>query len=775
MKRFNQLKQWTYEQLAKVTPGKNAIKGASVALLLIAGILFTITAVFAVYKAKDLWYILLFLLIAVVTVLSAYLLLWLLNRCHRVPKNLKLALLIASALLSIALAFELIFIATTIVAAALLGAAVAIFKKGSFRQKPRQKKIITLAGLFIAIALAVLSAVAYIQPGFDMNPIINAASLTKDAIENITIESPAQQGPFLVKKLTYGSGKDKRRPEFGKEVTLQTDSVNGVPFLDNWEGFSGWYREQFWGFDARALPVNGYVWYPEGAGPFPLVLIVHGNHLMTDFSDRGYDYLGELLASRGMIAVSVDQNFLNGSWSNIRGGLEEENDARGWLLLEHLRTWHEWNEDSSNLFFNKVDTGNIALIGHSRGGEAVGHAAFLNKLPYYSDDASIPLGYNYNIQSIIAIAPVDGQYEPGNSPNQLRDVSYFTLHGSQDGDVSSFAGSKQYERITFSDSTSHFKAGIYIQGANHGQFNTSWGDNDTSDASTQFLNNKQLLDGDTQRQIAKVYISAFLETTLKNTREYLPLFTDARKGKDWLPETIYLNQYQDSSFKPLATYDEDFNVLTATDTIVTLSSEQLTVWREQKIDLKWGDKGSRAVYLGWHYEETTTGDTLPDSLVASYTFDFKNAFAKADTTSTFTFSLAEAIESANPKAEGKWAEDNEIEDEIENDIEDTIGLEPIDFTIRMEDTSGREVFFCLSHFSALQREVEVRIWKAQFITEETESEKVFQTFLFPLNMITTRDPIFNVQKIKQIRFLFDKTPTGVVVVDNVGFMTSLSM
>ena len=42
-------------------------------------------------------------------------------------------------------------------------------------------------------------------------------------------------------------------------------------------------------------------------------MIVHGNHLMTDYSDPGYEYLGNLLASRGYIVVSVDENFLNGS------------------------------------------------------------------------------------------------------------------------------------------------------------------------------------------------------------------------------------------------------------------------------------------------------------------------------------------------------------------------------------------------------------------------------------------------------------------------------
>ena len=60
-----------------------------------------------------------------------------------------------------------------------------------------------------------------------------------------------------------------------------------------------------------------------------MVLVVHGNHNMRDYSDPGYDYLGELLASRGYVLASVDENFINGRIRN-------ENDGRGWFLLKHV-------------------------------------------------------------------------------------------------------------------------------------------------------------------------------------------------------------------------------------------------------------------------------------------------------------------------------------------------------------------------------------------------------------------------------------------------------
>ncbi len=793
MKRLLQLKKWIYKQLKTITPGAIATKGAARGLFIGTSIIFLIFAIHAIQTMGDTTLIILQLAILIGIVLSVYLGLWVLKKLTRIPKTLQLALLITTPLLLLSLSEELVYWLWAVITLATAGAAIAVLTSKRFRQKTIIKKIITLLGGVLAITGCTLAILGLAPDGFDMKPIANAAALSSDNIAPIEAPSPSPNGNYKVQTLTYGSGTDKHRHEYGEDATIITNTIDGVPFLDNWEGMSGWYRERFWGFDARKLPVNGRVWYPEGDGPFPLALIVHGNHSMHDFSDEGYAYLGELMASRGFIFASVDQNFINSSWSDIPQGLDEENDARGWILLEHLKAWHEWNADSESKFYKKVDTTQIALLGHSRGGEAVAHAALLNKLTHYPDDATIAMDYNYNINTIIAIAPVDGQYEPGNTRTSLKDINYFVMHGAQDGDVSSFAGSKQYERITFSDSTDYIKSGLYIQGANHGQFNTSWGANDAGLSVTPFLNNKQLLPKEDQEQIAKVYISAFLETTLKNRKEYLPLFIDARKGKEWLPETIYLNQYEDSSFDAIATFDEDFDVVTTIDTTTTITTENLSVWREQEIALKWGEKGSRAAYVGWHYDDIEEGTTLPDSIVASYSFVFKKPLSTIDSSKVFTFSLAESTENTNPKSGGKWINDednnsnneplptnniaNNSEEPTEDSIDDSEGTElpeePIDFTIIIEDATGNTASMCLSDFSALQPEIGVRVWKSQFINEETLSENVFQTYYFPLEDFHDRNKALDVKEIVTISFVFDNTSEGVIILDNVGFMKRL--
>ena len=132
-----------------------------------------------------------------------------------------------------------------------------------------------------------------------------------------------QSGEYLpaAAELTYGSGRDKHRPEFASAAAIKTRAVDGSKLIDGWSGAPGWARTRYWGFDASALPLQGRVCYPVGDGPFPIVLIVHGNLDMEDFSDTGYRYLARHFASRGFIAVSVDENFLNSSNADLLGGI----------------------------------------------------------------------------------------------------------------------------------------------------------------------------------------------------------------------------------------------------------------------------------------------------------------------------------------------------------------------------------------------------------------------------------------------------------------------
>src|SRR5262249_12244504 len=107
--------------------------------------------------------------------------------------------------------------------------------------------------------------------------------------DQLSLADPAEPGPYRVATLTYGTGADRHRNEFGAGVTLKTTPVDGSKVVDGWSGAAGWARTRYWGFNAKAMPLQSRVWYPDGDGPnappYPLVLIVHGNHDMEDYSD----------------------------------------------------------------------------------------------------------------------------------------------------------------------------------------------------------------------------------------------------------------------------------------------------------------------------------------------------------------------------------------------------------------------------------------------------------------------------------------------------------
>ena len=221
------------------------------------------------------------------------------------------------------------------------------------------------------------------------------------ARRTLTASNPGEAGALAVRTLYYGSAGNNRRPEFKDSAAYRTGTVDASPFASMTPALAK-SRKEYWGYDNKAFPLNARVWYPEGDGPFPLVLVVHGNHSMEEYSDPGYQWLGELLASRGFILASIDENFLNG---NMRA----ENDARGWMLLKHLEVFRALNDTAGKPLYRKVDMSRIALMGHSRGGEAVAIAGAFNRLPYYPDDANQKFDFNFDIKGLVAIAPVDGQ------------------------------------------------------------------------------------------------------------------------------------------------------------------------------------------------------------------------------------------------------------------------------------------------------------------------------------------------------------------------------
>jgi len=637
-------------------------------------------------------------------------------------------------------------------------------------------------------SLAAVVAAAGCYGPLQLTPSDHATVLAEQSLD---ADHPALPGPYRVSRLYYGSGTDRRRPEYRDSVSIVTETVDASKLVSLGESASE--RNGYWGFTPKEFPINGRAWYPEGEGPFPLVLIVHGNHDMRDFSDPGYGYLGELLASRGYVFASVDMNFIN-------GGIRNENDGRGWFLLKHIDAFKEFAADESTPFHGKIDFDRIALIGHSRGGEAVGHAAAFNRLSRYPDDASLEFDFNHGIRAIIAIAPVDGQYLPTGRFVPVENVNYMVFHGSHDGDVTSFHGLRLYNRLSFTDSGDYFKTAIYMYRANHGQWNTVWGNKDNGPRSARRLDLRGLIDGEAQREFGKIYISAFLETTLRDRPDYMPMFRDHRTIGDWLPETMYITQFESSRFRALASFEEDIDLTTGTAPGVTLKGDSLGTWRENLLDLRSRNRpttsssqDNNALWLGWNNRVTGDGDAL--AMPASYAISLPDGLA-AD----WSLSAASRLDLQLGAVEGRPApRSRESDDEAEDrggqdEAEDRGGQdegeasgndaggddagrggddEPVDLSVVVTDSDGESARVRLSDYGPIRRPLETVVRRRNDAESfDNQWELVLQSFSIPLADFVEANPSFDPARLAGIRLLFDRTEAGTVVVDDIGFSGS---
>ncbi|RJQ21440.1 MAG: alpha/beta hydrolase [Nitrospiraceae bacterium] len=263
--------------------------------------------------------------------------------------------------------------------------------------------------------------------------------------------------------------------------------------------------------DQSKVDMKSWVYYPSDGGggvapggPFPLVAILHGQQVWSIEGYKGYQYLGDLLASHGFIVASIDgRSFMNASIA-----------SRGEHVREWLRRFVSMNSsDSGSIFEGKVDLSKVSLMGHSRGGEAVVAAWEWQRVQPDS---------GYSIAAVISIAPVQffGIYPTYGGAmflQHMRDVAYMIIHGSKDGDVSDFQGYRLYDRSAdFRQPGETPKELMFVKDANHNFFNSIW---ETQEGDDYCCGGT--LTGTKARNVAKAYMNSFLQAYVLGNTEYL--------------------------------------------------------------------------------------------------------------------------------------------------------------------------------------------------------------------------------------------------------------
>ncbi len=768
--RWRRLRDWCSKQWAAIRPGREARRGAVWGTLLAAAICVVIGGLYidtGFGYLFDFAFCILFaaILIPLVTLLVVLLL----SIARKLPRYATGVIIGSCAVVMMLWGPPQLGLALAILvglATGILGATIATFFWGHFGQAALSKKVI-VALLFVLALTANVYFVWLLAHAGSLDKLISWKPPENSMPAKLAAPDPSASGPFQVLKLFYGVGNDIRRPEYGPSVAIKTHTVDSSDFFKDFEGWKRWSRKKYWGFDIDKLPLNARVWYPEGPGPFPLALIVHGNHDMAAFSDPGYAYLGELLASRGIILASIDENFLN---SGLFHDPPNQQAVRGWMLLEHLKLWREWNQTEGNPFHAKIDMSRIALMGHSRGGEAAATATAFNRMKYAPEDGNIKFDYGFAIKAVVAIAPVDGQYKPAGQYRWIEDVSYLTLQGAHDMDVSSFHGSRQWDHLRYTQPGPWFKAEIYAYRANHGQFNTVWGNDDAGKPLGWLLNLKALMPGDEQRRISKTYISAFLEATLKDHREYVPLFEDWRVARAWLPDTLYFNRYQDASYVPLASFSEDADLTTTSAPGGHIDGENLSIWNEGTIPWRDGNRGYNGVFLGWNRAKdapaATYAITLPPGAAATW---------HLGPGSTLELSIAPMDEDVSlPGMKKDEEKKKEKAKEKGADKSKKKERESPDFTIELVNTDGVTVSAPVSRFASIPPPFKEKFTKLAMLDDEgfkQDWETIFQTVRAPLSAFQSADNSkgFDPAKLSVVRLKFDRTPIYKICISGIGF------
>jgi len=245
----------------------------------------------------------------------------------------------------------------------------------------------------------------------------------------------------------------------------------------------------------------------------PIVILTPDGTRVAEFKNyEGLEYLASHLASYGFVAISINLNgrFTSPDTSHVTAELvapamdvvacrpfradQVAIAHRGLTILRHIQAMTDRNR-MDPLFRNRVDLNTIALIGQSRGGEAVVSA--------YNIRGRLP---DNPIRAVLSIAPSDLR-------NMGMDAPYCVILGSDDLDTFDGSGLRLYDRARPP------KQMIWVHGAIHNYFSSNWHRQDEGWAVEPAVSRPQ------HQNIAKGYSNVFLQRYVNGVAAASAYFT----------------------------------------------------------------------------------------------------------------------------------------------------------------------------------------------------------------------------------------------------------
>lgn len=529
-------------------------------------------------------------------------------------------------------------------------------------------------------------------------------------------------GSFTVDSVSYGMDKGDK---------LLSGTVDISSFAEE-NRILGAVKTAYLGSALENAPLSGKIWYPLETENCPTLFIIHGNHSYTTDSYLGYAYLGEYLASNGYVVVSVNENVCNLTAS-------DENDARAVLLLENIRQVQSYNKDKENILYGKMDYENLAVAGHSRGGEAAAIAYLFNDYNKYPDNGNVTFDYQFNIKSVVAIAPTTDQYRPGGRPVEMADVNYLLLHGANDQDVTDFMGMRQYDNIAFTGTGEYLKTSLYIAGSNHGQFNSQWGIYDMIEPLSRGLNVANFISEQEQQRIAQIFTKIFLDTTLRKDSANAELLVNYEKYAELLPQTLYIQSYQTSDFICISDFEEGSRIDSAAMEGASISVCNTDEWKQVLLSFSSGSaRNNYAMELVWGAENNAAKRQEPLVQIDLPSMDLGGTslqFDIMDMSSDFTESEAELLQA----------------------------------TILITDEHGFTAALSMEDYAVVYPAFPVKLNKVQYLFGEAEYKNQLTTVSIPAKAFFESTGKVDLEHIVSLGFSFPGKQ-GDIVLDNIGLM-----
>ena len=251
---------------------------------------------------------------------------------------------------------------------------------------------------------------------------------------------------------------------------------------------------------------------------------------------------------------------------------------------------------------------------------------------------------------------------------------------------------------------------------------------------------------------------------------------------------MYITRFEDSSFRPLADFEEDIDVTTGSAAGVTLHGASFSTWREGRLDLRSANRATtsssqldQALWLGWNNSYRDSGEPAPPAVFA---FTLPGGLAArwaVGPETTLEMHVGDLGEEPGPRENpeeeeggnegGATGTAGEADKDRRGEDPGDEQKPPLELTVAAVDADGDTARVSLTDYGPLRRPLTIRVLRRRDLEDDRFAEPwelILQHFSIPFGDFAAENPAFDPETLRAVLLVFDRTEKGTVVVDDVG-------